>query len=553
MPERQKLFQGAMPHRLAAIDIGTNSMRLVVAEALRDASYRILDEEREPTRLGRSLQATGQLDPEAIEQSLSALRRFKQIAEGFNVDELRAIATCAVREATNGGDFCRRAQEDIGLEIEVISAEKEADLAFYSVRRNFDLQGKTMVMADIGGGSTEIVLASGPLVEAIFPTDLGAVRLSEMFGGQATLGDDYEHLLAYIDRRLRKKTKKLKLQPHVLIGSGGTFTNVASMMMAAKNQSNLPMRGYQVSWAELRHLLDRLRKMSPKARRNVPGLNADRADIIVAGLAIIDRLLHRFDLNSMLIHNGGVRDGLILSMIDQAHGARRPTTPVDRQQAVERFAAACGSDVEHGRHVARLAGQIFQQLAAPLGLRAEDQPLLEAAARLQDVGYLINYERHHKHSYHLILNSRMDGFQPHELELIANVARYHRGAEPKKKHANYSQLAPEDRQRVKQMAAILRLAGGLDRSHSQQVESVSVEPGADAVTLCVHAQEYPDVDVWGARRRADMFEKVFDAVLSIEWDSAGEPVAASGSNGASPVSGRRRATRRVPETPPADS
>lgn len=518
MPDKQKYLTGGMSHRLAAIDIGTNSMRLVVVDALRDGSYRILDEEREATRLGRSMQATGQLAEEAIEQSLAALGRFKQIADGYNVDQLQTIATCAVREAANRDDFCRRAKEQFGLDIEVISGEKEADLAFYSVRRNFDLQGKNIVMADIGGGSTELVLASGSLVEAVFSTDLGAVRLSEIFGsGQAMLGENYDRMVEFIDRRLRKKTKKLHFQPHLLIGSGGTFTNVASMIMATKNQSGLPLRGYQVTWAELRHLLDRLRKMSPKARRNVQGLNADRADIIVAGLAIIDRIMYRYDLNTMQVHSGGVRDGMILSMIDESLGARQAAPPVDREQAVDRFALACGAELAHGRQAAKIAGQIYEQLQGPLALSPENLPLLQAAARLQDVGYLINYDQHHKHSYHLILNSRMDGFSPHELELIANVARYHRGSEPRKKHANFKQLSPLDRHAVRQMAAILRLAGGLDRSHSQQITGVVSETAPGGVELYVESPTYPDVDIWGARRRAGLFEQVFQTVLTIDW------------------------------------
>jgi exopolyphosphatase/guanosine-5'-triphosphate,3'-diphosphate pyrophosphatase len=522
MPETQKYLTGATTHRLAAIDIGTNSVRLVVAEALRDGNYRVLDEEREPTRLGRSLQATGRLDEETIARSLAALSRFQQIAQGYGVEQSRAIATCAVREAKNGTDFCRRAKEELGLEIEVISAEQEAQFAFHSVRRGFDLEGKNIVLADIGGGSTEIVLASGPLVEAVYPTDLGAVRLSEAFGGgQAMAGGDFRRMVEHIDRRLRKKTKRRGFQPHLLVGSGGTFTNLAAMVMAGKNQSGLPTRGYRVTWAELRHLLDRLRAMPPQARRDVPGLNADRADIIVAGLAIIDRLLHRFGLNTIQVHSRGVRDGLLLTMLEETRGAR-PAAPPNRDEVVDRFARACGAEIAHGKQVARLAGEIYAQLAEPLGLPPEDRPLLETAARLKDVGYLINYERHHKHSYHLILNSRLEGFPPRELELIANVARYHRGAEPKKKHANYRQLSPADRRRARQMAAILRLAGGLDRGHRQQVQAARVKVREDDIEIRVAAAAYPDVDLWGARRRAGLFEKVFNRPLAIEWQGNGD-------------------------------
>lgn len=518
MDEKQILLSPDVAHRLGAIDIGSNSARLMLAEPLRGGNYRILDEEREATRLGRSLNSTGRLDAEAMELTLAALRRFKQIADGFQVDELRTIATCAVREAANGAEFCRRAKEELGIDIDVISAEREARLAFCSVQRAFDLSGKNVVVADIGGGSTEIILASGNLIEATFTTPLGAVRLTEMHCSDNGLSEEqYEKLTKSIDQQLRPVTKKPFFAPHLLIGSGGTFTSLADMVMASKGQVGLPTRGYNVTHAEVSHLLDRLRKMPVKARRAVPGLSPDRADIIVAGLAVIDRVMRQFHVNLLQIHNRGVRDGLILTMIDQSLG-KPSQDPHDRMAAVERFADAASGEPAHGRQVARLAGRIFTQIGPIFGLNPEDQTLLEIAARLQDVGYLINYEKHHKHSYHLILNSGLPGFKPGELELIANVARYHRGAKPKRKHANFRQLSPENQTRVRRLAAILRLAGGLDRTHSGQIRDVIVERSGDnELSMTVIAPENPEVDLWSARRRAKMFEKVFETSLAIDW------------------------------------
>jgi exopolyphosphatase/guanosine-5'-triphosphate,3'-diphosphate pyrophosphatase len=265
----------------------------------------------------------------------------------------------------------------------------------------------------------------------------------------------------------------------------------------------------------------------------VPGLAPDRADIIVAGIAVIDRLMRRFKVNLLQVHSRGVRDGLLLTMIDNTLGIPS-TDPVNRDAAIDRFAAACSGEQElaHGKQVARLAERLFDQLTEPLALNPDDRPLLNAAARLQDVGYLINYDQHHKHSYHLILNSRLAGFRPRELELIANVARYHRGARPKAKHANFHQLPAEDQRRVEQMAAILRLAGGLDRSHSQQVKDVTLGPATNLescdgqrsrrhrvkqLKLLVHADFNPEVDIWGARRRVKLFRKVFDVKLDVVW------------------------------------
>ena len=517
MDDKQFLLSPDLAYRLAAIDIGTNSIRLLIVEPLRDGTYRILDEEKETTRLGKNLSKTRRLDPAAVEASLDALRRMKQIAAGFQAREVRVIATCAVREAKDGSEFCRRARDELGLEVEVVSGEQEARLAFYSVARNFPLAGKNVAIADIGGGSTEIILASGDMIEAIYTTPLGAVRLTdEYIGSGDTQIEDFERMLKAIDRRLRRETKKRFFFPHVLIGSGGTFTSLADMVMASKGQTGLPLRGYEVTHAEVRHLLDRLRKMPARARRNVPGLSSDRADIIVAGLAIIDRLMRRFKVNRLQVHNRGIRDGLVLTMIDTTLGTTSQD-PHDQNAAIERFAAGCGVDLAHGRQVARLARSIFEQLREHYALPVEDGALLEAAARLQDVGYLIDYDKHHKHSYHLILNSRLAGFRPQELELIANIARYHRGGKPKAKHANYERLAPADQERVRRLAAILRVAGGLDRSHSQQVRDVEIEFEHGAIKMLVLSDELPEVDLWGARRRCDFFESIYHVPLRVEW------------------------------------
>ena len=518
MADQQTYLAPDLVPRLAAIDVGSNSIRLVVAEAQLGGRYRILDEERETTRLGRSLTATGRLGDESIEDSLATLRRFKSIAEGMGVESVRAIATCAVREADNGADFCQRVHEQLGLSVEVISAEKEAHLAFQSVRRRHDLSGKNTLLADIGGGSTEIILATGELVEAIYATKLGAVRLSEKFGGgQSLAGDDYRRLLKWIDKELKRGTVKPVVPVHTLIGSGGTFTNLANMTLAAKGLSLLPAAGYRLARADVRHLVDRLRKMSSKQRRDVPGLNPDRVDIIVPGLAIIDRIMRRFKVNVLQVHPYGVRDGLLLTMIEQMQGVDDARAPSVEEQ-LDRFAESCGVDLTHSKHVGLLAGQIFNGLVEPFGLDPADARLLDAAARLQDVGYLISYEGHHKHSYHLILHSRLAAFRPEELQVVANVARYHRGAQPKNKHANFRKLSSGDRQRVRQMAAILRLAGGLDRSHNQIIQSVAVRGSAKQVELAVSSGQYPEVDLWAARRRAGPFEKEFNAELSVVWD-----------------------------------
>ena len=541
--DKQIFLSADMACRLAAIDIGSNSVRLLVAEALRGGTYRILDEEREPTRLGRSVSEKGQLDDESMGRTITALQTFKQIAAGYQSTSLRTIATCAVREARNGPEFCRRVREQVGLEVEVISGDREARLAFSSVQNAFDLSGKNVIVADIGGGSTEVVFATGNLIESIFSTPLGAVRLTEQFAlGEGAVAETFQRDIARMEEEialcLKKRTTRPLFAPHFLVGCGGTFTTLAELMMAAKKEVDIPVAGYKVSHAEVRHLLDRLLKMPLRSRRSMAGMTPDRADIILAGLSIIDALMKRFRVNTLMIHTRGVRDGLVREMIDEAVGTT-VDDPAHRDAAIERLAAACSGELEHGRTVSLLAGRIFDQLAAPLELVAGDKLLLECAARLQDVGYVINYDQHHKHSYHLIRNSRLPGIRAHDLELIANVARYHRGAHPKRKHENLARLSPEDQSRVQRMAAILRLAGGLDRSRSQQVRDVQVRSEHDRVFIDVVADQEPLVDIWGAERRTDLFEKVFNLPITIRWAGGQDAVASENGKPAKPRRKRR--------------
>jgi exopolyphosphatase/guanosine-5'-triphosphate,3'-diphosphate pyrophosphatase len=257
--------------------------------------------------------------------------------------------------------------------------------------------------------------------------------------------------------------------------------------------------------------------MSAKERRSVPGLSADRADIIVAGIVIVDRIMARLKTNILRVHTGGVRDGLLLSMIDSLPGQKISTT--QRTRSVEDFATNCGADINHARHVARLAGNMFDRMKSTPELSEKffegDRDILTHAALLQDVGYLINYKQHHKHSYQLIVNGNLPGFRRHELELVANVARYHRGAKPKNKHTNFRKLPKSDRRRVERLSAILRVAGALDRGHMQRVHSLDVNVGPNQIGLEIQADEDVALELWAARGKSELFDRAFDRQLVI--------------------------------------
>jgi exopolyphosphatase/guanosine-5'-triphosphate,3'-diphosphate pyrophosphatase len=501
----------AAAKRIAAIDVGSNSVRLVVAEVLTSGGYRVLDEERENTRLAAAMTKTGRLDPASADATFGVLRNFLTIAGGYGVSEVRAIGTSALRDAEDGAAFCSRVRKELKLSIEIISAAEEARLAFLSVARAFDISGRKVAVADIGGGSTEIILASSGLIDQVYETQLGAVRVAEDCSVMGRASEkQLRKLRKFIDRELKRQMGKPPFVPDMLFGTGGTFTALASIMMARQGQAGQPMWGFRVSRAEIRHLVADLTQMSLEKRKKVTGLNPNRADIIVAGLAVVERVLRQLRVNVVQVHTRGVRDGLLLTMVQSFVGSpARSVTPEERQAALEEFAKSCGVDLTHTRQVARVAGSLWRQLAGPLRLRAEDRELIEAAAILANVGYLINFEGHHKHSYHLIRNSELPGFERRELALLANVARYHRGAPPKQKHDHYRELSADDQRRVAALAAVLRLALALDRTHQQHVEEVRARVAGENVRIFVHARGDADVDLWAAQRKVELFEKVF--------------------------------------------
>ncbi|HJQ78443.1 MAG TPA: Ppx/GppA phosphatase family protein [Lacipirellulaceae bacterium] len=505
--------------RIAAIDVGSNSVRLVVAEVLPSGGYRVLDEERENTRLAADLTKTGRLHAAAADATVNVLRNFLSIATGLGANQVRAIGTSALRDAEDGPAFCDRVRKELNLSIEVISAAEEARLAFLSVARAFDISGREVAVADIGGGSTEIVLASSGLVDQIYDTRLGAVRVTEECGVSGRSNErQVAKLRDYIDHVLKKEVGKPPFVPDMLFGTGGTFTALGAIMMARQGQAGQPMWGYRVTRAQIRHLVSDLAQMSLEKRCRVPGLSPQRADIIVAGLAIIERIMRQLRVNVVQVHTRGVRDGLLLTMVEQrqspsavGNGTRNgpATNAEERRAAIEEFARNCGVDLLHARQVARIAGSLWEQLAVPLKLNADDRELIESAALLANVGYLINFEGHHKHSYHLILNSELPGFERRQLQLLANVARYHRGSPPKTKHEQFREMPPADQRRVASLAAILRLALALDRTHQQHVESVRARVRDDRVEIFVEAQSDAEVAVWAAERKVELFEKVF--------------------------------------------
>lgn len=531
------LVGAGAPVRLGAIDIGTNSIRLVVAEVLSDGTYRVLDEEREMTRLGAGVARTGRLTAVAMERSLEAIGKMRAIADGLGVAELRAAATSAVRDSENGTAFRREAWRRHRLRVDVISPEEEARLAFDSAMRRFDLDGRAVAVADIGGGSLEVILSAGSVVDRVYSLPLGAVRLTERYVRSDPLKKrHWEELRRAIDGRIHREVGKPPFSVEVIVGSGGTFSALGGILRFEREGREGNPHGYEITRAEVTRMLARFLEVPEAQRRHIPGMPPQRADIMVAGAAVVARLAKHLRCRQIIVNDGGVRDGLLLGMIaDLGDGTTPVPAPPTRMDAVRRFARRCRSNERHGEHVALLAGQIFDGLRR-FHLPPSGRELLVAAGLLHDVGFLVNHAKHHKHAYHLIMHSDLAGWSAREIEVIANITRYHRRALPKTSHATFARLDKADRRLVRRLAGVLRLAVALNRSHQQLVTGVKCHARRERVTLVATATEEPVVELWDVRRKARLFEKAFDVRLGIRY----EPTTAAGTPADLRVVKRRR-------------
>ncbi len=501
--------------RIAAIDIGTNSIRSIVAEVNSLGKIMVLDDEKATVRLGENLTRSGSISPAAFARAVDAMTRIRKLIDGLKVSEIEAVATSAVRNASNGSELVAVLSGILGREIRIISGEEEAELVAISARHNFDMSGKRYAMVDIGGGSVEIVTALGSHVEKLYSLELGAVVMTERYLASDPIKlSDIEKFQKHIRATLKKAFCDDKLSVQTFIGSGGTITSLGSMVMSMRKQAYSSVHGFEVLRSEVVHLLAMLMRKDLKARRLIPGLNPDRADIIVAGLAVVDELMKFFGANTMLVNERGIREGLLIRCMKRLDLIPISTTKRSWRESLLVFARSCQYDEPHSRHVSKLALNVFDGLLKEFSLKRSERRLLEAAALLHDIGYFISYNSHHKHSYHLIRHADLFGFTPREREMIALISRYHRKSLPKKKHDGYLMLEEKDRISVSRLAGILRLADGLDRRRSGLVEVVEIKRSSGGFKIKLLGTEDISVEIFGGNAKKDLFEKAFGGEIA---------------------------------------
>ena len=516
---------------LAAIDVGTNSVHMVVVKIQPELpAFTIIGREKDTVRLGNFRPGTNCLSDEAMARGIAALKRCKQIADSHHADDIVTVATSATREASNGQVFIDRVKQEVGLEISLISGLEEARRIYLGVLSGMELNGKPHAIIDIGGGSTELILGTGERHRFLSSTKVGAVRLNaQMVTTNPISNEEFLQLQAYVRGRLEPSVDELKAklsaeESLALVGTSGTVESLA-MLTAIEKLGTVPARinGYTMTLAELERCTHKLRRMSFSERLKLPEISTRRAEIIVPGAVILQEAMRMLGVNRITICEHALREGLVVDWM-LTHGLiedRMQYQQSVRERSVMKAAHKYRVDKPHSELVAKFALDLFDQTR---GLLHEWGPLereiLWAAAMLHNCGHFVSHGSHHKHSYYLIRNGELLGFTNIEIELIANIARYHRKSSPKLKHDPYKGLTKTSRKIVNQLSAMLRVAVGLDRRRLGAIASFQTSYDAQPHRMTLNftptqASDKCELEVWSVNDKKACFEQEFDLKLAI--------------------------------------
>ena len=535
--------------RLAAIDCGTNSIHMIVVRIRPDLSFEVIDREKEMVRLGSGGLDGKALTAEAMAAALQAFSRFRRLAESHQVEEILAAATSAVREAENGGEFLAAVQRETGIKPQVVSGTEEARLIHLAAVYGVDVAGASAVVVDIGGGSVEITHGAGSSLRAARSFRLGVIRLTERFVRTDPLSRrDERKLVQHIHGELAAYLRDIKDTGFDrVIGTSGTILSMGTVASAEGRRASDEIRNLRVPARQIHRLRKEVTRLGIGERMRLPGLDPRRADLIVSGAVLLDTILQGLDADEITLCDFALREGLVLDYIqrNRKHIAQAGQYPDVRRRSVIELAERCSYWPEHAVQVARLSLSIFDQTRSTHVLTDREREWLEFAALLHDIGTHISYPRHHKHSYYLIKNGDLRGFEPAEAEIIALVARYHRKSAPKKSHADFGSRGAKARKTIRTLAAILRFAETLDRSHAQAVTGVEMHDRGKEYLVKLRTADDAELELWAANRQIAPLERALGKPIRV---SAGRVSYAEQSENAARVPGeavRGRRHRRV--------
>ncbi len=504
----------ARGRRLAAIDVGSNSIHMIVVEAEPGGGYRVLDREREMVRLGKSALGKGRLSERAVRDGLLTLRKMSTLARLKGAQRILAVATSAVREAENGPEFLARVKAQTGLEPRVLDGAEEGRLIHRAVREAVDLGRGRAVIVDIGGGSTEWITTRAGRLSKVSSVRLGSLRCAGWLAGDPPAPRDIRRLRERIREELRQVPRPRAAAR--LVATSGTAVACADLIDflagADWKASSAVLR--EVRARDLRELIAHLAPLRRRQIAALPPVGGPRSESIVAGAILLEEILRHAGITRFQVSDRALREGLVLEMLGEP--LPEASAPIDlRRRQIQKLAERTPSVLPHGEQCARLAGRLFDLTLSLHGLGPREREWLEHAALLHDLGYLVDYHQHHKHGYYLVTSATLDAFDQREIEILAHLVRYHRGADPSRKHASFAALKPWQQRTIRQLTAVLRVADALDRSHARRVEEIYCSIRKQTVEIEVLSRWNIGLELDTAKERAALFEEVFDRKLRL--------------------------------------
>jgi len=545
--------------RIAALDVGSNSFHVLIAQVLSGGRIEVLARAKEMVRLGEVSLRTGVIPPEVFRRGIDALASLRRIVDRYRPDALVAIATSAVREAQNGGEFVRAAHDEVGIDIQVVRGQEEARLIYLGARGTLNLDGRRVCLFDLGGGSLEVILADARECYFTDSLKLGVIRLTEEWSASdPPSAKELTHLRARIRQNLAPVIGRVSAMGFDFVAmSSGTASALAALHGAMSSTRGEPSSSI-LTQESLADLEQKLGRMSVEERTRLPGLDARRADTILAGAMVLRAALELTGATEATLAEGAVREGIVADYV----ATHRPGIllaeefPDLRRRSVMALARRCQVDEAHAQQVARLALSLFHQTRKLHNLPEGDADLLEFVALLHDAGLYISPDKHHHHSQYLIETAEMAGFSRDEVEIMAMAARYHRKAVPptekerrstsrKQSHDRFCELPRTARQRVRYLTAFLRIADAMDRTHSRLVRAVRCQLHRKTIDVRVEVDGDPELELWAARRKGDLLESISGRKLRLSVDSV------SKTSGALPSSSEIGTTILLPTKRPS--
>jgi exopolyphosphatase / guanosine-5'-triphosphate,3'-diphosphate pyrophosphatase len=498
---------------IAAIDVGSNAIRLAIANVNTDGGYQLVHTVREPVRLGQDVFTKGTISPHTVDRLVERFIDFKQKLDEHAVAQVKAVGTSALREALNRDLVLRSVNKATGIEISIINGEEEARLIHQAVKSTVNLKNKVVLLIDIGGGSVEVVLADDTSVLCTESYAMGSVRLLKILDEKAGEERFNQLVTEYVDatqRRLEQEIGNQKID--VCVGTGGSIESIGDLRKELLDKNS----NQKITIEELKTLVKKLRGMTFEQRIQDLRLRPDRADVIVPAAIVLQKIVQQAGVAEIVIPGIGLKDGVLLELLTNIRDREKH---LYREQVIEsarRLGKKYFFDEKHATTVAKMAVQIFDQTKPFHELDAEARLILEVAALLHDVGHYVNVANHHKHAFYLIQSSAIIGLSQLQMDMVANVARYHRKSPPKLQHKPYEDLAPKHRLTISKLAAILRLADALDHEHASTVESVEVEYKRPRFMFRLKGKGDMLLEKWALVNKRDLFESVFDANVVVE-------------------------------------